>query len=216
MFKYSISDGTFYIRSHDAIQPEVLSSLIDILKNFPTASDPHESVPHFEQHDFSDIPTDLLVIAANAYDLYGNTMLGVVCEYGKSVPAVKKMIRIGADLNIPDDNMSKTPIFWAVNNKLSSFNRDNIKALAVAQCLLDHGAQFDQHRYGYYKENVIEYSQSRGFTAAVKLFEKHNKHLEFCRKATKLDILLREHSFFSQREIQPNTLGNSETTSKII
>ncbi|WP_425339867.1 hypothetical protein [Legionella israelensis] len=42
-------------------------------------------------------------------------MLGVACEYGYSVNAVQKLINMGANVDMPDHNMNKLALHWAIN-----------------------------------------------------------------------------------------------------
>lgn len=167
-FKFSY---TFYILTKQELTDEQYTELKEILKNFPHANRSHESIETFNKADFSNFDEKLLRLAANAYDHYGNTVLGVVCENGYSVKAAQKLIDLGAELNTPDDNMSKLPLHWAINNKVTvnSDKKNTYAAIAVLECLLKSGA--DTSIVCYRGSDVLEYAQSRGFTLAAKLLE---------------------------------------------
>ncbi|HEN5493294.1 TPA: ankyrin repeat domain-containing protein, partial [Legionella pneumophila] len=148
-----------------------LSMIEKVLHNFPHASKSKESIEKFLAFSPNDIPSYILTIAANAFDSYGNTMLGVACEYGYSIEAVQKLIDMGANLNAPDHNMGKLPLHWAINNKKSFMAMDSLEAVKVVECLLQNGAKTDIACYQ--NSTPIEYAKSRGFVAAASLIESY-------------------------------------------
>lgn len=176
-FQYEFFDGYLrrYIKSDRELREEEQEQLRVILVSFPHASTSNKDdgwKDKFSSLDFTGIPRNLLYIAANAYDSYGNTMLGVACEFGYSVEAVQRLIDIGADVNKPDDNMNKLPLHWAIANKPSFLNEDSDDAAAVVQCLLNNGARTDLICYD--KKSPLEYAKDRKYTAAARMIEAHN------------------------------------------
>lgn len=175
--QYEFFDGQLrrYIKTDQELLEEEQDQLRVILVSFPHASlsrDEGGWNNRFSSLEFSAFPQNLLYLAANAYDSYGNTMLGVACEFGYSVDAVQQLINIGADPNNPDDNMNKLPLHWAIANKVSYKNTDSDEAAAVVQCLLDNEARTDIICYD--KMTPLEYARERKYSAACRMIEAHN------------------------------------------
>lgn len=129
----------------------------------------------FAQFDFDNYPDkELLKIAANAYTDSGHTVLGVACQ-SANVDVVERLISLGADVNAIDQyfDMPKLPLYWAINNRLSSKDRGNDEAARVVECLLKNGARTDISCY----QNVTlqAYAEDRGYTAAVRLFQQYSQ-----------------------------------------
>ncbi|MDI9819733.1 MULTISPECIES: ankyrin repeat domain-containing protein [unclassified Legionella] len=115
---------------------------------------------------------NILFFAANAFDGFGNTMLGVACEYGYSVEAVQKLIDMGALLDTPDQK-GKLALHWAMANKKSHDERR--ESVDVVNCLLENGARTETH---YDKKTLYGYAISRGFHVAAQLIKAHEKSLK--------------------------------------
>lgn len=186
--KIEFNNRSHYIISNRDFTHIEIEQLNQILTEFPHASeylghylqpwkDRQHWVYRFMGLDLSKYSSDLLCIAANAYDSCGNTMLGVAAEYGKSVAAVQKLIDLGARLDTPDHNMNKLALHWAINNKLSCRNKSSMEAVAVVKCLLDNGANIKLDCYQ--GETPFDYAKSRGFTAAARLIQEKIPTLEF-------------------------------------
>lgn len=161
----------FYIRTSNELTNEEKKALSMVLPLFPNVVSSHYdrcNIKTFISADLSQYDAHILKLAANAYDRNGNTVLGVAAEFG-DVDAVEKLIALGADLNTPDDNMNKLALHWAINNKKSFRAKDSLEAVEVVKRLLQHGARTDITCYG--KSTVLDYSKSRGFTAAAHLIE---------------------------------------------
>jgi len=167
--EFNIEGYLYYIMDEREFSEEELCIIEKILQNFPHASKSQASINRFLEFLPNEFPVHILAIAANAYDGYGNTMLGVACEYGYSVEAVQKLIDMGADLNTPDHNMKKLPLHWAINNKMSFRDKDSYEAVEVVSCLLNNGAK--TNITCYQNMTPFEYAKSRGFIAAAHLIE---------------------------------------------
>ncbi|SCY57425.1 hypothetical protein SAMN02746069_02916, partial [Legionella israelensis DSM 19235] len=88
------------------------------------------------------------------------------------VNAVQKLINMGANVDMPDHNMNKLALHWAINNKKSFRDKGSVEAVEVVRCLLKNGAKTDIRCYQ--NETLLEYAKSRGFTAAANLIESHS------------------------------------------
>ncbi|MGX6642782.1 ankyrin repeat domain-containing protein [Legionella pneumophila] len=168
-YQFKIKGYGYYIDTEQNLTESELCEIEKILHNFPHASKSRESIEQFLEFSLKDIPYYLLPIVANAFDSFGNTMLGIACEYGYSVEAVQKLIDLGANLNAPDHNMSKLPLHWAINNKVSFMDKESYDAVKVVECLLKNGARRDITCYQ--NSTPLEYAKSRGFIAAASLIE---------------------------------------------
>lgn len=100
-------------------------------------------------------------------------MLGVAAEYGKDDDAVQRLIEMGALLDIPNHGQHKLALHWAINNKLSSKNKDSLEAVKVVKRLLDNGANTDITCYG--NDTPLAYAKKRKFNAAAKLIEQSKR-----------------------------------------
>ena len=172
--KYNFSSGSckHYIVTNQNLSEEERELLGHFLASFPHAGN-NDWPNTFAKIDVEKLPKKLLHLAANAYDDYGNTVLGVAAEYGKQVEAVQRLIDMGARLNAPDHNMNKLPLHWAIHNKLSYNNKTSYEAIKVVKCLLDNGAKVDITCYR--NSNPLAYAKSGGFIAAANLIEQHQK-----------------------------------------
>ncbi|CZH48774.1 Ankyrin repeats (3 copies) [Legionella pneumophila] len=168
-YQFKIKGYGYYIDAEQNFDEHDLCVIEKILHYFPHASKSRESIEKFLEFSLKDIPNYLLPIVANAFDSYGNTMLGIACEYGYSVEAVQKLIDMGANLNAPDHNMSKLPLHWAINNKMSFMDMESYDAVKVVECLLKNGAKTDITCYQ--NSTPLEYAKSRGFIAAASIIE---------------------------------------------
>ncbi|TID93821.1 hypothetical protein DIZ66_18595 [Legionella pneumophila] len=65
--------------------------------------------------------------------------------------------------------MSKLPLHWAINNKMSFMDMESYDAVKVVECLLKNGAKTDITCYQ--NSTPLEYAKSRGFIAAASLIE---------------------------------------------
>lgn len=171
--KYHFNKNSHYIITDQVLTAEELQQLGQLLESFPHAGRTDEWPDKFAKLNLDAFPAKLVHLAANAYDRFGNTVLGVAAEYGKSVEAVQQLIDIGADLDTPDLNMNKLAIHWAINNKLSCHNQKSYDVIKVLKCLLDNGAKADIRCYQ--KSTPLEYAKKRGFKAATNMLEEHQK-----------------------------------------
>lgn len=175
-FEDAMSGVERYIEINRLLTPQELSILSHVLETFPHASLPYKWPNVFSNHDYTDVPKDLLAIVANAYDSYGNTMLGIAAEHGV-VPAVQRLIDMGAKLNARDKS-SYLAIRWAINNKPSSRQKTSYEAAEVVKCLLTHGVRTDMKSpSGDGDVTPLQYAQKRGFIAAADLIERKEKAL---------------------------------------
>ena len=171
-YNFNIEGYGYYIDSEVELSEEDLCKIQEIISSFPHATKSKESINKFLEFSADQTPKHILAITANAFDSYGNTMLGVACEYGYSVDAVQKLINMGANLDTPDHNMNKLALHWAICNKKSFKEQSSVEAVAVVQCLLQNGAKTDIRCYQ--NKTPLEYARSRGFIAAANLIESYS------------------------------------------
>ena len=172
--------GDRFIKTSLELNKQELTILDNLLTLFPYPGRNRWLVTKFLNIKLEDFPRELLILAANAYDSFGNTILGVAAEYGVPV-VVKKLLEMGADLHICDQYL-KFPIFWAINNRFSFRERGSIKAAAIVQCFLDNGARIDLRYRGL---TPLDYALSKGFFAAAYLIENHKRQLSLKNFAAK-------------------------------
>lgn len=178
VFKYQeMSNGLYYehsIFTEKNLTKDDINTLGEILKSLPhfQIRESHSWRHKLLQLDIKLFPNKLLMLAANAYDATGLTMLGVACDYGYSVSAVQKLIDMGADLNQLDAN-DKLAMHWAICNRFSVMERDSYEAAEVVRCLLDNGARTDI--ICYKNMTLLEYAESRGYIAAANLIKAYQK-----------------------------------------
>ena len=194
MFKYSFSThgNGFYILTENKISEAQQTSLRQIFKSFPHTNNPRDSIQKFIRTDFSCFDKQLVELAANAYDHYHNTVLGITCEDGYSVDAVQKLIGLGAKLDTPDKRNGKLALHWAICNKgtVDESTKNTYEAIAVLECLLQNGA--DPSITCYDKSTPLEYAENRGYILAAKLLENYQS----IRDATLFMMCLLHDDFF--------------------
>lgn len=168
MLRYNFKNNGYehYVKTNQKMSEIELKTLGQILASFPHA-DNRDWPKNLAKFKSDEIPKKLLLLAANAYDCFGNTVLGIAAENGRHVDALQRLIDMGANINMPDDNMNKLPLHWAINNKLSCSDKKSYEAVKVVKCLLDNGARADITCYQ--NTTPFEYANSRGFKAAVNL-----------------------------------------------
>ncbi len=116
---------------------KILGSL---LSDFPDVDD-NDWFERFMRLDTMRHCDEFLKMAANAYDNYGNTMLGIAAEDGRSVEAVQRLIDMGADIHASGDH--KTVVYWAINNKIAFQNKKSFEATAILKCVIENRARID-------------------------------------------------------------------------
>jgi hypothetical protein len=170
ILRYDFKHNThsYYINTNQNLSAMELKILGLVLASFPHVNN-HDWPKAFAEFKSNGIPKKILLLAANAYDFYGNTMLGVAAENGNHVKAVQRLIDMGADINLPDDNRHAPPLYWAINNKLSYDNRKSLEAAKVVKCLLDNGAKTDLI---YQDKTLLAYAEEKGYEAAAHLLGK--------------------------------------------
>jgi len=173
-YDFNNSGYKHYIVTNQELREDELELLGQLLASFPNASN-RDWANAFAKLNIEKIPKKILILAANAYDTCGNTVLGVAAEYGKQVEAVQRLIDMGANLDTPDDNMNKLALHWAINNKLSFNDKDSYEAVKVVKCLLDNGARTDI--ICYQNSTPLAYAKSRGFNAAANLIEESMRNI---------------------------------------
>jgi len=168
MLRYDFKNNGYehYIKTNQKISEIELKTLGQILASFPHA-DNRDWPINFAQFKSDEISKKLLLLVANAYDCFGNTMLGIAAENGQHIEALQRLIDMGANIDMPDDNMNKLPLHWAINNKLSCRDQKSFEAVKVVKCLLDNGARTDITCYQ--GKTPFEYAKNRGFKAAANL-----------------------------------------------
>jgi uncharacterized protein len=154
-----------YIYTDQEIRENEKKILETILASFPHAtSDKWPDL--FMSLNTENIPEKLLILAANVYDAFGNTVLAVACAYGENVEIVQRLINMGADLNKRSQSLGHTSALdRAIANQLSCKNKKSYEAAAVVKCLLDNGARADI--------NCLKYAKKEGFEAAANLIESY-------------------------------------------
>jgi hypothetical protein len=172
---------SYFIYTDCMLTEEQRASLNELLEYFPhgATSSCHGRydnawVNDFRKIDWSHYSDDVLLMAANAFDYYNRSMLSIACEWGSCLDIVATLIKLGADINIIEPMKSnrhpggcKVALHWAIVNKLSYKTPDSTEAAGVVKLLLENGAD---HRVTCYEgKSVLEYAQSRGYTAAVRL-----------------------------------------------
>lgn len=185
-----------------------------IFMSFPSVNG--EGWPQkFSEENFDQYPQALLAIAANAYDFLGNTMLGLACEWGKNPEILEKLIGFGADINRPEHCGERTPLYWAICNKRSYFNKESRGAVAVVHCLLNHGARTDLSCNAD-NETPLQYAQRAGFKAAAQLISNHqngwNRFRNFLQRRSR-DTEDNEVSV-TTAEMRDTTFGQGSNTAK--
>lgn len=81
--KFENNGHTHYVKNEQKLSEAEQRALGKILSSFPHAN--NAAWPKmFAEFKADDIPKNLLLLAANAYDSYGNTVLGVAAENGKA------------------------------------------------------------------------------------------------------------------------------------
>ncbi|QMT59398.1 ankyrin repeat domain-containing protein [Legionella sp. PC997] len=170
MKRYYFNNSKNYIDSNEQLSAEQIEQLKEIMSFFPYHNKDNwaELFRSFQPEKY---PSKLVNMAANAFDHHGYTMLGLACEYGKDVEMVQRLIDMGANPDIPDHNMKKLPLHRAINNQLSSSNRDSLEAVAVVQCLLENGA--NTQNKSFQNCTPLFFAQSQQFNAAAKLMKDH-------------------------------------------
>ncbi|WP_454780361.1 ankyrin repeat domain-containing protein [Legionella sp. WA2022007384] len=170
MKRYYFNNSKNYIDSHEQLSVEQIEQLKEIMSFFPYHGK-NNWLQILESFHPEKYPSKLVHMAANAFDDNGHTMLGLVCEYGKNVEIVQRLIDMGANPDIPDHNMKKLPLHRAINNQLSSSNRDSLDAVAVVQCLLNNGA--NTKNACFQNSTPLFFALSQQFHAAAKLIKDH-------------------------------------------
>lgn len=159
---------------HFIVTPYELSedeqrALNQILKSFPHGDKSDCWPEQFSTMNTEQIPRKLLLLAANAYDEFGNTMLGVAAEYGE-VSAVQRLIDMGAAVDAIGKRNYKLPaLHWAICNKLSFNNKESYEAVQVVKCLLVNRARTDITYH--YNMTPLKFAQDEGYIAAAHLIE---------------------------------------------
>lgn len=161
-----------YIKTDEKLTAEEQKEIGKLLASFPHANR-KEWPKAFATLNVDSIPKKLVILAANAYDSIGNTVLGVVAEHGAHIDAAQLLIDMGALLDTPDHNLNKLALHWAISNKLSCSDKKSEDAAKMVKWLLDNGARTDITCY----QNCtpLDYAKQRDFTAAAELIEQHNK-----------------------------------------
>lgn len=204
-FKYQDNGNTWYyehrVFTEQNLTKDEINTLGEILKSFP-----HFQIrkPQIWRHkllqlDIKLFPSKLLMLAANAYDSTGLTMLGVACDYGYSVSAVQRLIDMGANLNQLDVN-EKLAMHWAICNRFSVMEPDSYEAAEVVRCLLDNGAGTDI--VCYQNMTPLEYAESRGYIAAANLIKEYHKQTDYIR-----NTIIREHKMQHASYTRGATIG---------
>ncbi len=171
--KYSFNNDArtnHYIVTNETLDKKELETLAQLLLSFPHAANTSTWPEAFRALDLTHTPKKLLKLAANAYDQFGNTVLGVVAEYGNDLSALQKLVSMGADVNEPDHLHNKLPIHWAIDNKASSRNRDSVEAIAGLKFLVANGADLMLPRDrgdGSPPISTLQYAIGLKYTAAV-------------------------------------------------
>src|SRR3990167_3472385 len=162
-----------YVESDQPLNEEELKILAQLLLSFPHAGAENNWPQKFSKVDLTNAPEKLLKLAVNAYDDFGNTVLGVAAEYGYDVPALQKLVSMGADVNKPGHLHNKLPIHWAIDNKFSFRNPDSIEATAVLKFLIENGADLTlpRDRGDGSPLSTLQYAMERKYTAALILLK---------------------------------------------
>lgn len=163
-----------YVDTNQIISTDEYGILRSLLASFPHASN-GKWIDAFAKLDVKEISKKLIILAANAYDYHGNTVLGVAAETGQVDP-VRRLIEMGAELDTPAHKWNKLALHWAIGNAKSDKNKDSIDAAEVVKCLLDHGAD---PNLMCYEISPYEYAKERGYTAAVTLIEEKIQRFNF-------------------------------------
>jgi ankyrin repeat protein len=182
-----------YIDTDKKLSEDELKLLGQSLSIFPNGARDRNWEKKFSDFKSDKVSKKILLLLANAYDSAGNTMLGVAAEKG-NVPALQRLIDMKANLDKPDNNMNKTPLYWAICNKLSYKDKNSLEAAEVVKCLLENGAKTNiccsPAIPGECLPSVsqdqtpLQYAKNRGYKAAESIIEEHLK------KQEKLSVVL--------------------------
>lgn len=163
-FSGTIKINAHHIKGDFNISEKDMIILSDILKSMPLATCTGEWKDKFLSEKFENTyPRNLLNIASNAYDEYGNTMLGVATEYG-SVESMQRLISFGANLNTPD-GYNRKPLYWAITSKPAYRDPHSKEALGILKLLINKGSNVFEK--SIYNRTYFFYAKKQNFTAAA-------------------------------------------------
>lgn len=162
------NDSYHFIITNQELCEDELKLLNQLLASFPYTLN-CKWKDKFLNLNTEEFPKKILLLAANAYNGQGITVLGAAADAGGK-EALQKLIDMGANLNACDA-FKKLPLHWAISNNLSFRNENSLEAAGVVKCLLDNGARTDITCYQ--NATPLYYAQSRGFTAAANLIKEY-------------------------------------------
>lgn len=176
------------IKTREKLSEEEIVLLEVILSTFPYLESPEliKTFPEnkfewrksFIQTNYSHYSPKLLKIAANAFDKYGNTVLGVVAGHSGQIDAAQLLIDMGADIDVVDEFMGKQALHWAMWG-----SKETDEKILMVELLLKNNARTDIRCYG---GTPLEYAKERKFFTCADLIEKYQylRNLQNSEQAT--------------------------------